>query len=85
MSPKDVAAPFLAVYRPKLATAVPRGRVLVVGASGQVRSRAMSALHLGFYIFEFILADVRRLDEIAQEQVHQRGGATRWPMPVRLF
>ena len=36
MSPKDTAAPFLAVRRPHLSTAEPRGRILVIGGSGQV-------------------------------------------------
>ena len=36
MSPKDTAAPILSVRRPHLATRLPRGRILVIGASGQV-------------------------------------------------
>ena len=36
MSAKDTSAPILSVRRPHLATRTPRGRVLVIGASGQV-------------------------------------------------
>lgn len=43
MSPKDTAAPILSVRRPALATATPRGRILVVGASGQVGSALLEA------------------------------------------
>ena len=43
MSPKDCAAPILSVRWPMLASATPRGRILVVGASGQVGSALMEA------------------------------------------
>ncbi len=42
MSPKDEAAPHLSVRRPHLATLEPRGRVLVIGGSGQVGSALIS-------------------------------------------
>ena len=38
MSAKDTAAPTLAVRRPHLTGMKPRGRVLIIGASGQVRA-----------------------------------------------
>lgn len=43
MSAKDTAAPILSVRRPALATMKPRGRILVVGASGQVGSALVEA------------------------------------------
>ena len=41
MSPKDTSAPTLAVRRPHLVGTPPRGRVLVIGASGQVGGALM--------------------------------------------
>jgi len=43
MSPKDTAAPTLAVRRPHLTTATKRGRILVIGASGQVGGAVLEA------------------------------------------
>ena len=43
MSPKDEAAPPLSVYRPALCGLAPRGRVLVVGGSGQVGGALIEA------------------------------------------
>ena len=43
MSPKDTAAPQLSVRRPHLVTRSPRGRVLIIGASGQVGGALMEA------------------------------------------
>jgi len=43
MSAKDVAAPPLYVRRPHLATLEPRGRILVIGASGQVGGALLEA------------------------------------------
>ena len=43
MSAKDTIAPTLAVRRPHLATATPRGRVLIIGGSGQVGAALIEA------------------------------------------
>jgi len=43
MSPKDCAAPPLSVRRPHLAGSAPRGRILVIGASGQVGGALLEA------------------------------------------
>mmetsp|Transcript_53545 Transcript_53545/g.88906 ORF Transcript_53545/g.88906 Transcript_53545/m.88906 type:complete len:497 (+) Transcript_53545:23-1513(+) len=43
MSPKDTAAPPLSVRRPHLCTRTPRGRILIIGASGQVGGALMDA------------------------------------------
>jgi len=43
MSAKDTIAPPLSVRRPHLATATPRGRVLIIGGSGQVGSALVEA------------------------------------------
>ena len=43
MSAKDTIAPPLSVRRPELATASPRGRILIIGGSGQVGSALMEA------------------------------------------
>jgi len=43
MSAKDEAAPFLSVRRPKLCGYAPRGRVLVIGGTGQVGGALIEA------------------------------------------
>merc|ERR1712087_89301 len=42
-SPKDTAAPTLSVRRPHLSARTSRGRILIIGASGQVGGALMEA------------------------------------------